>query len=47
MIPQDKILGWLAREEWAKGTQDFVLPCSAVPTGLLWLYDPTQDFVLG
>ena len=31
----------------AEGKQDFVLPTSAVPTGLLCFVFPTQDFILG
>ena len=31
----------------AEGRQDFVLPTSAVPTGLLCFAFPTQDFILG
>jgi hypothetical protein len=35
MIPQDEILGRLTPSRAAEGTQDYVLPTSAVPTGLL------------
>ena len=31
----------------AEGRQDFVLPTSAVTTGLLCFAFPTQDFILG
>ena len=31
----------------AEGKQDFVLPTSAVPTGLLCFAFLTQDFILG
>ena len=31
----------------AEGKQDFVLPTSAVPTGLLCFAVLTQDFILG
>ena len=31
----------------AEGKQDCVLPPSAVPTGLLCIAFPTQDFILG
>jgi hypothetical protein len=45
MIPQDEILGLLAGEE---RLQDYVLPTSAVPPGLLWFcLTPPQDFILG
>ena len=47
MIPQDEILGGFAPSTVAEGRQDLVLPTSAVPTGLLSLAFPTQDFVLG
>ena len=45
MIPQDEILGG-ARSTMAEGKLDFVLPTSAVPTGLLCFAFPTQDFIL-
>ena len=39
--------GRIARSTTAEGRQDFVLPISAVPTGLLGIAVPTQDFILG